>query len=158
MPVAASVSVKSAPPKCLKSELAHIQLPVYQVLVYPIASNNTNSASYMKNDSTHPLNKGMMQWFFKQYAPVDAISDPRINLVKANLKGLPPTTIITAEIDPLHDDGQELSDQLKKAGVTVDYKSYDGVTHEFFGMAIIVPEAKDAEALAASDLKKGFSK
>jgi acetyl esterase len=136
-----------------------IQLPIYQVLVYPIASNNTNSASYMKNDSTRPLNKGMMQWFFNLYAPsASTLADPRINPVKANLKGLPPTTIITAEIDPLHDDGQVLSDELKKAGVTVNYKNYDGVTHEFFGMAIIVPEAKDAEALAASDLKNAFSK
>jgi acetyl esterase len=136
-----------------------IQPPVYQVLVYPITTNNVNSASYLKNDSTIPLNKPMMQWFFKQYAPsMDALSNPSINLVKANLKGLPPTTIITAEIDPLHDDGQALSDHLKKAGVTVDYKSYGGVTHEFFGMGIIVPEAKDAEALAATDLKNAFTK
>jgi acetyl esterase len=72
--------------------------------------------------------------------------------------GLSPTTIITAEIDPLHDDGQMLSDQLKKAGVTVNYKNYDGVSHEFFGMGIIVPEAKEAEALAATDLKSAFAK
>jgi len=135
-----------------------IQQPVYQVLVYPVASTDLNSDSYKKADSTKPLNKAMMEWFFKNYAPADKWSDPRINLVKANLKGLPATTIITAELDPLHDDGQLLSDALKKADVKVNYKNYDGVTHEFFGMAIIVPEAKDAQALASSDLKNAFSK
>ncbi len=131
-----------------------VPLPVYQVLVYPVASTDTNSASYKKSDSTKPLNKAMMQWFFKQYG--GPLSDPRINIVKANLKGLPPTTIITAELDPLHDDGQMLGDALKKAGVAVNQKNYDGVTHEFFGMAIVVPEAKDAQGVAASDLKGAF--
>ena len=135
-----------------------IQAPLYEVLVYPVASTNMATASYLKNDSTKPLNKAMMQWFFKQYAPMDKMSDPRINLVKANLKGLPGTTIITAELDPLHDDGQMLSDAMKAAGVSVHYKNYDGVTHEFFGMALIVPEARDAEAVVASDLKNAFSK
>jgi acetyl esterase/lipase len=131
-----------------------IQPSVCEVLVYPKPSNNLNSGSYMKSDSTHPLNRGMMQRFFKLYAPsVAMMSDPRINLVKANLKGLPLTTIITAGIDPLHDDGQAFSDHSKKSGVTVNYKNYGGVTHEFFGMAIIVPEAKDAEGLAATYLK-----
>jgi len=59
--------------------------------------------------------------------------DPRINLVAATLKGLPPTTIITAELDPLQSDGMMLTDKLKAAGVTVDSKNWDGVTHEFFG-------------------------
>jgi acetyl esterase len=65
-------------------------------------------------------------------------ADPRISLVRANLKGLPPTTIITAGLDPLNNDGSMLSDKLKAAGVTVNYKNYDGVTHEFFGMAAVV--------------------
>ncbi len=73
-----------------------------------------------------------------------------------NLKGLPPTTIITAEYDPLQSEGQMLSDQLKKAGVAVNFKNYNGVTHEFFGMAAIIPQAKEAQALAAADLKNAF--
>ena len=87
-----------------------------------------------------------------------ASSDPRISLVKANLKGLPPTTLITAEIDPLQSDGMLLRDKLTEAGVKVNFKNYDGVTHEFFGMALLVPEAKAAQALAAGDLKAAFKK
>jgi acetyl esterase len=74
-------------------------------------------------------------------------------LVKANLKGLPPTTIINTEIDSLASDGEKLVDAMKTAGVKVNHKEYKGVMHEFFGMATIIPEAKEAQALAASDLK-----
>jgi acetyl esterase len=133
--------------------------PVYQVLIYPVAQSDINTSSYQKNAMAKPLNKPMMQWFAKQYLPgMDMMSDPRMSLVNANLKGLPPKTIITAEIDPLHDDGKMLADKLTAAGVTVNYKNYDGVTHEFFGMATVVPEAKDAQSVVAADLKKAFSK
>jgi len=84
--------------------------------------------------------------------------NPMISLVNANLKGLPPTTIIAAQYDPLRSEGEMLSDNLKKAGVSTNYKLYKGTTHEFFGMADVVPEAKDAQALATSDLKSAFNK
>ncbi len=81
-----------------------------------------------------------------------------ISLVNANLKGLPPTTIITAQYDPLQSDGEMLADKLKAAGVIVNSKNYNGVTHEFFGMATVLPEAKEAQALASGDLKGAFGK
>lgn len=131
-----------------------VALPKYQVLVYPIAGSDTNTPSYQANTKTAPLNKGGMEWFFKNYyrTPADAKA-PRINLVAANLKGLPPTTIIGAEYDPLTSEGKTLADNLEKAGVKVNYKLYDGTTHEFFGMGAVVPEAKDAQGVAVSDLK-----
>ena len=51
-----------------------------------------------------------------------------------------------------------LRDKMKEQGVDVTYQNYNGVTHEFFGMAAIVPEAKQAQALAADQLKKAFGK
>ncbi|WP_082685144.1 alpha/beta hydrolase [Hymenobacter sedentarius] len=131
-----------------------VALPKYQVLVYPIAGYDLNTPSYQKNTETAPLNKGGMAWFFKNYlrTPADG-KDPRINLVAANLKGLPPTTIIAAEYDPLMSEGKTLADKLSAAGVKVNYKLYDGTTHEFFGMAAVVPEAKDAQGVATNDLK-----
>ena len=136
-----------------------VALPRYQVLVYPIAGYNQNTPSYLKSTDYQPLNKAAMGWFFKQYlrTPADG-KDPRINLVGANLKGLPPTTIISAELDPLMSEGKILADNLQKAGVKVNYKLYPGTTHEFYGMGAVVPQAKDAEQLAASDLKKAFGK
>ncbi|AMJ65065.1 alpha/beta hydrolase [Hymenobacter sp. PAMC 26628] len=136
-----------------------VALPKYQVLVYPIAGYNQNTPSYLKATDYVPLNKAAMGWFFKNYlrTPADG-KDPRIDLVNANLKGLPPTTIIGAELDPLMSEGKTLADNLEKAGVKVDYKLYPGTTHEFYGMGAVVPQAKEAEQLAAADLKKAFGK
>ncbi|WP_229208964.1 alpha/beta hydrolase [Dyadobacter luticola] len=136
-----------------------VQLPVHQLLVYPVAGSDMNTESYKKNAAAKPLDKPMMGWFVKNYlSNMAQAEDPRINLVGANLKGLPATTIITAEIDPLMSDGKLLAEKLKAADVKVDSKNYDGVTHEFFGMAIVVPQAKDAQAYASSALKTAFKK
>ncbi len=136
-----------------------IMIPVHQLLVYPVANNDMNSESYQKYATAMPLGKPLIEWMVKNYLPNTAASaDPRIALVKANLKGLPPTTIIAAEIDLLQTEGKLLSEKLKDAGVDVKYKLYDGVTHEFFGMAAVVPNAKDAQELAADELKSAFKK
>ncbi|RYD81643.1 MAG: alpha/beta hydrolase [Sphingobacteriales bacterium] len=136
-----------------------IQMPVYQALVYPIANDDTNSESYRKNVNAKPLNKAMMIWFYKNYLPnMSMSSNPLVSPVKANLKGLPPTTIITDELDPLMTEGQLLAQKLKDAGVKVNAKNYDGVTHEFFGMATLLKEAKDAQGVVADDLKDAFNK
>ena len=134
-----------------------MQLPVYEVLVYPIAGYDFNTASYKESDSTKPLSAGLMKWFFNNYLNSAADGkNPMISLVTANLKGLPPTTIIGAQYDPLRSEGETLSDNFKKAGVKINYKLYNGTTHEFFGMAALLPEAKQAQAMAAADLKAAF--
>ena len=136
-----------------------IQLPVHEVLVYPIAGYDFNTTSYKESDSIIPLSAGLMKWFYEKYLNSAADGkNPMISLVTANLKGLPPTTIIAAQYDPLRTEGELLADNLKKAGVTTDYKLYKGVTHEFFGMGAVLPEARDAQAFAASALKNAFSK
>jgi acetyl esterase/lipase len=134
-----------------------VRLPVYQVLVYPIAGSDLNTPSYQENANAKPLNKPMMQWFFEKYlrSPADRQS-PMIDLVHADLAGLPASTVITAEIDPLRSEGKQLADRLKDAGVQVDYKNYESVTHEFFGMGAVVNEAVQAQQQAADGLKKGF--
>ncbi len=135
------------------------QLPVHQVLVYPIAGYDFASPSYQASANTKPLNTDLMKWFFDKYlkSPADG-KNPLISLVTANLKGLPSTTIIAAQYDPLTSEGETLAENLKKAGVDVIRKLYDGTTHEFFGMAAVVPEAKDAQAMAASKLISAFKK
>ena len=136
-----------------------IQMPVHEVLVYPIAGYDFKTASYKESDSTKPLSTGLMKWFFQKYLNSAADGkNPMISLVTANLSGLPATTIISAEYDPLRSEGELLRDNFKKAGVATSYKLYKGVTHEFFGMAAVLPEAKDAQAFAADELKKAFGK
>lgn len=134
-----------------------VAMPRHQLLVYPIANNDLNSASYAQYASAKPLDKPMMAWFIKQTLPANTpSSDPRIALVNAKLQGLPGTTLIAAELDPLQTEGKLLADKLQAAGVKVNYKRYDGVTHEFFGMAAVLPEAKQAQALAAEELKNAL--
>ncbi|RZA26439.1 MAG: alpha/beta hydrolase [Proteobacteria bacterium] len=131
-----------------------VPLPLHEVLVYPVAGNDMNTASYRDNADAKPLNKPMMAWFVKHYTRTEAdTKDPRINLLAADLKGLNPATIITAQVDPLRSEGKELARKLEEAKVKVKYKNYEGVAHEFFGMATVVDEAKDAQDLAADELK-----
>ncbi|WP_259404449.1 alpha/beta hydrolase [Hymenobacter sp. HSC-4F20] len=134
-----------------------VMLPKHELLVYPIASYDLNTPSYQKNAQAKPLNKPMMAWFFDKYLRGTADGkSPMISLVNANLKGMPPATVITAELDPLMSDGSMLADKLKAAGVPTKYQNYNGVTHEFFGMAAVVPQAAQAQDLAAAELKKAL--
>ncbi len=131
--------------------------PLVQVLVYPVAQIDMNTESYVDYATAKPLNKTMMQWFVQHYlGGPEGASDPRINLVAANLAGLPHTCILNAEIDPLRDDGAKLEEALKVADVKVDRHLYSGVTHEFFGMGAVVHKANKAEDHAAHELKKAF--
>ncbi len=136
----------------------NVQMPVHQVLIYPVAEYAFDSASYQENANAKPLGKAGMQWFFKHFlkSPKDG-ENPLLSIVKANdLTGLPPATVITAEIDPLRSEGKAYADKLKAAGIKVDYKNYDGVAHEFFGMGAVVPDARRAVKQAAEGLREGF--
>lgn len=73
-----------------------------------------------------------------------------------SLRGLPPAIIITAEIDPLRDEGAGYAKRLADEGVSVDFKQFGGVTHEFFGLAGVVSHATEAVKEAANGLKKVF--
>ena len=136
----------------------NLPLPRHVVSVYPIAQvTDLSTPSYVDSAGAKPLNKPMMEWFAKYTlkGPEDN-KDPRIDLVHANLKGLPPVTLINARIDPLRSDSDLLEASLKKAGVKVTHKIYEGVTHEFFGMAAVVAKAKAAQALAGAALKRAL--
>ena len=89
----------------------------------------------------------------------DETKDPRINLNgRSDLAGVAPATVILAQIDPLRSDGETYATKLKDAGVAVNVKTYASVTHEFFGMAKVLPEAKQAVDLAVADLTAAFAK
>jgi acetyl esterase/lipase len=134
-----------------------LRMPSSIVSVYPIAGTDTTTPSYVENAEAKPLNRAMMSWFFDNYLNgAQDRADPRVNLVAADLHGLPPTTIINAQIDPLRSEGVMLAEKLKSAGVTVQQKTYDGVTHEFFGMGGVIDKAMAAEQMAADALKRGF--
>lgn len=134
-----------------------ISKPKHQLAVYPVANKDLNTPSKIQYANAKPLNTPALPWFLMHYLNNMAeAANPLISLVDANLSGLNQTTIIGAEIDPLQSEGKMLADKLQAAGVGVTYKLYMGVTHEFFGMGAIIPEANDAQSLAASELKKSL--
>jgi acetyl esterase/lipase len=145
---------------CLNARDEGLPLPVHQVLVYPIADSDTNTESYREQAQAKPLNAAMMRWFFDNYlrGPEDG-QTPAISLNRAaDLSGLPPATIINAELDPLRSDGERLAERLRAAGVQTEQRTYPGVTHEFFGMGAVLPKAKDAQQFAAAALRRAFDR
>ena len=134
-----------------------VQAPVHMVLVYPVAGKDMNTPSYIENATAKPLNKPIMEWFVKHALnDISEAEDPRINLVEADLIGLPSATVICAEIDPLRSEGELLAERLEQAGVHVRHKTFHGSTHEFFGMGLVVPDAVAAQTFAAHELKRAF--
>jgi acetyl esterase/lipase len=132
--------------------------PVHVLSVYPIANSDMTLPSRMDSANAKPLNAAMLNWFGYYYSKTKADqTDPRLNLVKADLKDLPPTTIINAQIDPLRSDGETLAMAMKAAGDQVEQRTFPGVTHEFFGMAKVVHGAADAQAYGFGKLKTAFS-
>lgn len=128
--------------------------PAHQVLIYPVTDINSERGSHEIFKNALPLNQAMMPWFKKHYlrSEADSISD-LVSPLNADLRGLPPTTIINAEIDPLCTDGEEFAQKLADAGVDIVQKTYSGVTHEFFGLMALLPEAKEALELVVERIK-----
>jgi acetyl esterase len=131
--------------------------PKAVIAIYPITQTGTATESYVDSANAKPLNKAMIGWFLdKTVHSVTDKSDPRLNVIRAKLTDLPPVTIINAQIDPLRSDGAILEEALKQVKVKVTRKEYDGVTHDFFGAAAVLPAAKTAQSFAADQLKDAF--
>ena len=136
-----------------------LQAPTAQVLVYPVTTSNLNQTSdllYM--DSSLPLFTAELPYFVQDYLFNDGVSpfDPRVTPINANLQGLAPATIISAQIDPLASDGVTYYNALLAAKNQATYRLYNGVTHEFFGLGAYVSVAQQAEQFAASQLAASF--
>ena len=138
---------------------AALQAPLHVLAVYPVTQTSLTTESYTQHAMAKPLSKAMIEWFVDKLTTSPAnLKDTRLQLVDAKLQGLPPVTLINAQIDPLKSDGVMMEKALKTAGVAVERKNYNGVTHEFFGMAAVVAEAKEAQEYAGQRLKKAFGK
>lgn len=134
--------------------------PVHMLLIYPVAGTDTNTPSYLENTVAVPLSRGDILWYVDKFtrSTLD-LQDSRLDVYrKANLAGLPPATIINAEIDPLRSDGELLAQRLQAAGVVTEQRTFRGVTHEFFGMAPVVSEAVVAQTYAAQRLQTAFGR
>ena len=139
---------------------AHITPPVHELLIYPVAGADTHTPSYIADEYAIPLSRADVAWYVNNTlgSPAD-LQDPRLDLIgKADLHNLPPTTVISAEIDPLDSDGTFLTYKLLTQGNAVLRTEYGGTTHEFFGTGAVVARAREAQQFAAEQLDATFAK
>ncbi len=131
-----------------------------QSLVYPVADYTLGHPSYGKFAEGYGLlTRAAMVWFQGHYlrSPADA-EDWRASPIKAaNLAGVAPAIIVTAECDVLHDDGERYAAALRRAGVAVEYREYAGMIHGFFGMVPIIDDAMNAQRVVAAAFGRAFA-
>jgi acetyl esterase len=127
-----------------------------QVLIYPITDYHFETSSYLKNADGYMLTRELMIWFWKHYLENDEIAGhPYVSPLRAdNLGKLPDALVLTAQYDPLCDEGQAYARRLQEAGVNVKLTHYDGMIHGFFKMTSRVDKARQALDEVAAALKK----
>jgi acetyl esterase/lipase len=127
-----------------------------QVLVYPVTDHDLDRPSYHAYDGRNLiLNRGDMAWFWDHYAPDPAArSNPYASPLRAtDLSGLPPAYIVTAEHDPLRDEGFAYADRLRAARVPVEHRHYGSQIHAFFTMVNVLDDADKAVAEAGAAIR-----
>ncbi len=133
---------------------------VHQLLIYPVTNYAFDTPSYRENGEGYLLTQELMQWFWKQYLSSDedgknAYASP---LQARELRRVAPAFVITAEFDPLRDEGEAYAARLKEAGVPVEAKRYDGAIHGFFNLGHIIDQGKQVMNDAVTRLKAAFAK
>lgn len=130
----------------------------HQLLIYPVTDHSLETPSYTENGEGYFLSREMMRWFWHHYLAEEAQGDHPLAspLREPELGGLPSATVLTAEFDPLRDEGHAYAERLLKAGVPTTYTNYPGVFHGFFGMTAEIPRARTAVNDACDALRKAF--
>lgn len=108
-------------------------------LLYPLLDPTRASLSSQLLSEGYMLTGEFIDWAWQAYT--DDPCDPLVNLLGASLGGFPPTSIVTAEFDPLRDEGDAFADRLRDAGVLVEHRCMMGMIHGFAGLPHIVPAA-----------------
>ncbi len=110
-------------------------MPRLQLLVYPVIDPGLDTGSYEDFRDGPFMTKMRMAWYWKQYRSKDGSGDPQLWApLTADLHGLPPAHIITAEYDVLRDEAETYAAHLRKAGIKADYERYKGMVHGFVTM------------------------
>lgn len=131
---------------CLRAREAQHPPIRGQVLFYPVTAHyDPPTPSYLEFAEGYFLTRDTMRWFIDLYlgaassSPADAFP-----LATADLRGLPPTLVMTAECDPLRDEGKAYADRLRASGVDCTYRSVSGMVHGFIAQTDLHPRARDA--------------
>jgi acetyl esterase len=130
-----------------------------QLLVYPNTCYHADTDSLRANDDRWMFNRHSVDWYWRNYLadPADG-RDPRVSpLLAPDVSGVAPALVITAEFDPLRDEGERYAHRLRAEGVPVELTRYDGMAHGFFTMSGVLADARRAVAQAAEFLRKSLT-
>ena len=137
--------------------------PAIQVLVYPVTDCDFDTLSYHENGNGYLLDTALMRWFFDCYTrggsnPGDPTISPLrdTDLRSGELHGIAPAFVLTAEYDPLRDEGEVYAAALGEAGVEVELTRYEGMIHAFFGLGAVFEAGNEALADAGAALRRAF--
>jgi acetyl esterase len=138
--------------------LAEIVPLKFQMLIYPAVDMRMDSPSINENANAPILTKSVMTWFVNHYMGNDG---DRSNIAASpmlasddQLKRMPPALVITAQFDPLRDEGEAYGKRLVENGVSATITRYNGAFHGFFNMITMLDDAQSAHAQASTLLKK----
>ena len=131
----------------------------YQLLVYPVTCGRMDTPSYRENAEGYLLTRDAMAWFWNHYVPAATDREqPYASPLRAvGLAGLPTALVLTAEFDPLRDEGEAYAARLREAGVATTLRRYDGLIHGFFGMGALIDRARAAFDETATTLRAALA-
>ena len=136
----------------------HVEV-IQQALIYPVTDGACDRPSMTDNAEGYLLTSTAMDFFHGHYLRSDAdIADPRYSPIVSDLVGAPPAVVVTAEFDPLRDQGNAYAEKLAASGVEVDHVEYEGMFHGFFSMDAGLDVASKAQDQVAAALRDAFSR
>ena len=130
----------------------------HQLLIYPVTDADFTRPSYRENAEGYLLTTKAMEWFWGHYVPDPARrEEPYAAPLRAkDLSGLPPAFVLTAEYDPLRDEGEAFAARLQQAGVPTRLQRYAGAIHGFFAMGLLSEVARTAIADAVAETRRAL--
>ncbi|MFC9972833.1 alpha/beta hydrolase [Spirillospora sp. NPDC127200] len=129
----------------------------FQLLVYPVLDAAQDTASYREHATGGFLTAEHMRWYWEQYGPADPADPQASPLRAADLSGLPPAYVLTAECDPLRDEGEAYAARLAEAGVPVEALRVDGAFHGFISLDQALPVAAQAQDAVCAALRAALA-
>ncbi len=142
----------------LRAHAANGPRIAFQLLIYPAVDATMSLPSNESNGSGYFLEKVGMEWFYGHYlqAGADAKNPDISPLFADDFSGLPAAYVVTAEYDPLRDEGRAYAEKLQAAGVAVEYINYPTMIHGFFGFQAMVDVSGEAVRLAGEAVAKAL--
>jgi acetyl esterase len=128
----------------------------FQLLVYPCNDRNFDTASYKEHATGYGLTTQAMEWFWDQYLQGDTHDQNPYAIPQRakDFSSLAPAIFITAQYDPLLSDSEKYAEVLRKAGVSVQYREFEGMIHGFYSNMGITPTSAAAIDFAAAEIRK----